>query len=307
MSAPRNAARPALGRGLGALIPSPTRPVATAQDAASAPDTAGSETLGAPREIPVDAIDPNPEQPRRTFDEEQIGRLADSIERFGVLQPVVVRQAGERFELIVGERRWRATQVAGLRTIPAVVAEVASDDRLTVALVENVQRHDLNPIELAHAYRTLSESGATQEEIGTSVGVDRSSVANHIRLLDLTRSQQEDVEQGRLSMGHAKALLQVSGPERRLHLRDRIVDSSLSVRESEELARKLSGAAPQARPRRRSGDSLSPELSQLGELLQKQLQARVRIHAKGERGRIEIEYSGGEDLERIARILLEGA
>jgi ParB family chromosome partitioning protein len=288
MSTPRNA----LGRGIGALIPT-TRPAARPE---AAPPAAGA----AP-ELPIASIDPNPDQPRRVFADEELERLAGSIRIHGVLQPVVVRRAGERYELVVGERRWRAAQRAGLGTIPAVVADVDADDRLEVALIENVQRSDLNPIELAIAFRTLAETGATQEEIGRRVGLDRTSIANHLRLLDLPREVQSDVEDGRLSMGHAKALLQVSNPERRRALRERIVKEGLSVRAVETLA---SPPTRTTAPRRKSRVPLDPQLQQLADAMRRRYQTRVRIAGDAERGRVEIEYFGADDLERISGLLL---
>jgi ParB family chromosome partitioning protein len=219
---------------------------------------------------------------------------------------VVVRRAGDRYELVVGERRWRAAQVAGCETIPAVVADVAAARRLELALVENVQRRDLNPIELALAFRALSEGGATQEEIGQQVGLDRSSVANHVRLLELSRDLQQDVEAERLSLGHAKALLQVPNAERRRHLRDRIVSQQLSVRDAERLARQVGGAV---RPSGRAGPGagrLDPDFQRVVDLLRDRLKTRVRISGAAARGRIEIEFFGREDLTRIVHAMLDG-
>ncbi len=290
--------RKALGRGIGALLPSsPVAPSAPAEAAA------GASTATA--EIPLDAIDPNPEQPRRAFDPEQLERLAQSIRVHGVLQPVVVRRAGDRYELVVGERRWRASRTAGVATIPAVVADLDPQDRLEVALIENVQRHDLNPIELAFAFRALSEGGATQEEIGQRVGLDRSTVSNHLRLLDLPKELQEDVETGRITTGHAKALLQMSNPERRRHLRDRIVRDDLSVRAAEEIARVVVGPRP-ARTRRKQSPR-DPDLQRVEDALRQRLQTRVRINGDTSRGRIEIEYFGDEDLRRLTETLLGDA
>ena len=301
--------RSALGRGLGALLPSsPATPTQistpTRSEAQPAEDTASAGK--AMRELAVDEIDPNPEQPRRHFNPEHLGELAASIARHGVLQPVVVKRAGNRYELIVGERRWRASRAAGLATIPAVVSDVDSDEQLELAIVENVQRRDLNPMELAHAYHALARHGATQDEIGKRVGLDRSSIANHLRLLDLSRDIQEDVESGRLSMGHAKALLQTSNPERRRHLRDRIAAEQLSVRETERLARDASKPPAARKPRAGSKQPTDPNLQNLVEILQKQLQTRIRIQGDADRGRIEIEYFGAEDLDRVTRLLLEG-
>lgn len=287
--------RNALGRGLGALIPGATL-------AATAPGPA-SEANGL-LEIAVERIDPNPDQPRRRFDGEQLERLADSIRAHGVLQPIVVRRSGDRYELVVGERRWRASRAAGRPTIPAVVSDAAPRERLALALIENVQRHDLNPIELAYAYRSLTEAGLTQDEIGNEVGLDRSSIANSLRLLELPRELQEDVELGRLTAGHAKALLHVGNPERRRLLRDRIVSQGLSVRGAEEEARRLAPASGAKRVGvTRSAD---PNLAQLLDTLRQGLQTRVRIQGSGGRGRIEIDYFGPEDLQRIVKRILEG-
>ena len=304
--------RNALGRGLGALIPgAPQSGVGARGEAARSRRLAGvglrrSDAGPAPAsEIPVDQIDPNPEQPRRVFDAEQLERLVDSIQRHGVLQPVVVRRAGPRFQLIVGERRWRAARAAGHSAIPAVVADVAADDRLELALVENVQRQDLNPIELAHEFQALAANGATQQEVGERVGLDRSTVANHVRLLELSRDMQEDVEQGRLSAGHAKAVLQVQNPERRRQLRDRIVEAGLSVRQAEEAARAISAPSGRSRPARRPPQD--PAMQAVVEALRQRFQTRVRIVGDGSRGRVEIEYFGSEDLQRITGLLLDGA
>lgn len=301
MSAPRNA----LGRGLDALIPgraAGTPPLSGSSETAPAADVAD----GSPRELPVDLIDPNPEQPRRAFDAAGLEQLSESIRCHGVIQPVVVRRAGDRFELIVGERRWRAARVAGLDTIAAVVADVAPQDMLELAIVENVQRHDLNPMELAHAYRALADAGATQEEIGRKVSLDRSSVANHLRLLELQREIQQDIEESRITMGHAKALLQVTNPERRLHLRKRVLAEQLSVRETEQLGRELAGPAPPRKPRPGKPPA-EPAMRELVEVLQRQLQARVRLVGTPRRGKIEIDYSSSEDLERLVNLILEGA
>jgi ParB family chromosome partitioning protein len=309
MSAPRNA----LGRGLGALLPSAEQRPHAGRDAVP-PGAAPASELRSDQQprIRVDQIDPNPDQPRRVFDPARLEDLARSIARSGLLQPVVVRRAGDRYELIVGERRWRASQRAGLATIPAVVADVAPAERLELAIVENVQRHDLNPIELASAYRALAERGATQEDIGQRVGKDRSSIANHLRLLDLSVDIQEAVEAGSLSMGHAKALLQVGEPERRQALCERVLRDGLSVRETEKAGREIAGPSPVTRKRKprttrsEAVASSNPHLRSLQDLLQQHFQSRVRILGSGESGRLEIEYGSGEDLDRITRLILEG-
>jgi ParB family chromosome partitioning protein len=283
----------ALGRGIGALIPG-----------ASAPNSSASTAEAGPTRIPLDSIVPNPDQPRRSFNPQQLDQMALSIRRHGVLQPVIVRRAGHRYELVCGEQRWRAARLAGLPAIPAVITDVDASDRLELALIENVQRADLNPIELAHAFRALGAAGATQEEIGRQVSLDRSTVANHLRLLELTREFQSDVEAGRLSIGHAKALLSIGNPEKRRQLRDRIVRDGLSVRASEELARVNSASKPRQAVRRAAAD---PNRQKLVDNLRRRLQTRVRINGDDARGRIEVEYFGAEDLGRIVDLLMGGA
>lgn len=325
-----NQRRSALGRGLGALISNPaagsavlTTPTTLSPSgvALSAPAAAlnagGQTTAGGVFEIEVGRIDPNPDQPRREFEVGALQQLADSIRQHGVLQPVVVRQAGSRYELVMGERRFRASQLAGRRSVPAVVVDVDPADRLELAIVENVQRQDLNPIELALAYQALSRTGHTQEQIGRKVSMDRSSVANHIRLLDLSRAIQADVEAGRLSMGHAKALLQIPDHELREALRARIVSQALSVRATEEAARdsirggktSASSSGKAARPEKASStqaaEAHDPDTRAYLERLERRLQTRVALHpAAGGGGKLEINYFNLEDLERIGGLLL---
>lgn len=302
--------RRALGRGLGALISSAGSSASPRPESDVLPEPPRVESDTGPatgtRWLSVDLVDPNPDQPRRVFDPALLEQLAASILEHGVLQPVVVRPAGDRFELIVGERRWRACRAAGLKELPAVVADMTPASRLEVAIVENVQRDDLNPIELAHAFRALGAAGATQEEIGRKVSLDRSSVANHLRLLDLTPDFQEDVEQGRLSMGHAKALLQVTDLAERRRLRDRILGQGLSVRATEQAAR---GGSTTARSSSRTAEakSVDPDLQRLMDSLQRRFQSRVRLKGDGQKGQIEIDYFDADDLERIIDLLLGSA
>lgn len=324
--------RSALGRGLGALISNPqarnerdtTRspdapaevqsPPANTRSTPSSVDTSvgttSTQTVDrGPQELDIALIDPNPEQPRREFDPAALEQLARSIGQHGVLQPVVVRNAGDRFELIMGERRFRASQIAGRKKIPAVVAEVDPDDRLELAIIENVQREDLNPIELALAYHALSEAGHTQDEIGRKVSKDRSSIANHIRLLDLSRTIQSDVEGGRLSMGHAKALLSLPDPEAREQLRVQVLHESLSVRATERAAREITRGgkvtektmkAPASKP-----GALDADTRAFVERIERHLQTKVTLHPNANGGgKIEINYFNFEDLERLGNMLL---
>ncbi|HIL01086.1 MAG TPA: ParB/RepB/Spo0J family partition protein [Myxococcales bacterium] len=313
--------RRALGRGLGALISSERGTTPTAVPASpesplppqthpthnSVYEEEPSEPLnsGFSAGLPVNQIDPNPDQPRRRFDPSELERLAASILQHGVLQPVVVRKVADRYELIVGERRWRASRAAGLTSIPAVIADLAAKERLEVAIVENVQRNDLNPLELAYAYRALAAAGATQEEIGKKVSQDRSSVANHLRLLELSRDIQEDLEQGRLRMGHAKALLQIAEDAGRDRLRDRIIKEGLSVRAAEKLARRVED--PKGAGGDTQGQPLDPNITRSLEALQNRFQARVRLQGGGKKGRIEIDYFDSEDFQRIFSLLMDGA
>lgn len=317
--------RNALGRGLGALISNPTqrndqatphssvsRTVAQGTQSSVDTETVQSQPKSSHTglvELDITLVDRNPDQPRREFDSEGLAQLALSIGRHGVLQPVVVRQAGGRYELVVGERRFRASQLAGRITLPAVILDVAPADRLELAIVENVQRQDLNPMELAHAYQALADAGHTQEEIGRKVAMDRSSVANHIRLLDLSRTIQTDVEGGRLSIGHAKALLQVTDLEAREGLRVRILDQSLAVRAAERAAREINAGGKTAARRPRIAKTpvapLDPDLRAYVERIERRLQTKVTLHPTAEGGgKLEVNFFNLQDLERIGGLLL---
>ncbi len=304
--------RSALGRGLGALISNPTQRsdlgTRSSVDTETVQSHSNSRPTG-PAELDITLVDPNPDQPRREFGSAGLADLARSIGQHGVLQPVVVRQAGSRFELVMGERRFRASQLAGRKTLPAVILDVAPADRLELAIVENVQRQDLNPMELAHAFQALADAGHTQEEIGRKVSIDRSSVANHIRLLDLSRTIQADVEAGRLSIGHAKALLQVTDREAREGLRLRILNQSLAVRAAERAAREINAGGKTAARGPRTAKiplaPLDPDTRAYLERIERRLQTKVTLHptAKGG-GKLEVSFFNREDLERIGGLLL---
>jgi ParB family chromosome partitioning protein len=259
------------------------------------------DASSAPLFISVSKIAPNPAQPRKLFRESELAALAASIREQGVLQPLVVRRRGDGYELIIGERRWRAAQLAGLDEVPAVVLDATDRQVVEMALVENVQRADLNPMELAEAFRVLiDDEGMTQDEAGRRVGLDRSSVANHLRLLELPREIQQDLIDQRLTMGHAKAILQVPVEQRSL-VRDQIIRSSLSVRAAEELGRRAASSAPrQPRP----GPVRDVHVADLEERLRKALQTKVRIVGRRSRGRIELQYFGEGELERLSDRLL---
>lgn len=274
-----------LGRGLGALLSS-SGPVA--QEAAPA----------ATIDLPIDAIAPNPKQPRKAFGDKALQDLAGSLRQSGVLQPVVVRRLGSGYQLIIGERRWRAAKLAGLTRIPAVVREASDAQSLELALVENLLREDLNPIEEAEGYqRLLAEFGWTQEELAQRVARDRSSIANCLRLLKLPDLIQADLRAGRLTMGHARALLSLTSPAEQLRLREEILAHSWSVRATEEGVQ-----AKRARPTRRQLRR-SPELAAVEDALRGALVTRVRIVGNERVGRIEIVYSSREELDRLAELI----
>ena len=293
------ATRKALGRGLSALISPPKE----RSEPIGQPGPAEDGSAGA-LFIAVARVAPNPNQPRKQFSEKELAGLAASIREQGVLQPVVVRRRGDGYELIIGERRWRAAELAGLEEIPAVVLDASDRQVVEMALVENVQRADLNPIELAEAFRVLVEDeGMTQDEAGRRVGLDRSSVANHLRILELSPEVQQDLIDQRLSLGHAKAILQAPEGQRRM-ARDQIVRGALSVRAAEDLCRKIaSGSAASAA---RSGPVRDVHVVDLEDRLRRGVQTKVRIVGRRARGRIELYYFGEAELDRLADLLFAG-
>src|SRR5215211_7669436 len=280
--------RGGLGRGLSALIP-------TAAD--EAPAIAGM------LEVPVDAVVPNPRQPRSFFDDETLDTLAASISEVGVLQPIVVRRVGSGYELIAGERRLRAARKAGLATIPVVVRESDDAESLREALIENIHREDLNPVELAEAFRELlDELGLKQETLAERLGMSRSHIANTIRLLALPVDVQQLLADDRLSAGHARALLALGETEAISSLSLRVAAEDLSVRETEEIVRRyIEGPPPkEARAKEPAAEPVEdPNLAEVEEILSEQLATRVSIRTGRKRGQVVIEFGSADDLERI--------
>jgi ParB family transcriptional regulator, chromosome partitioning protein len=281
--------RKALGRGLGALLGS-EQTVSVGQEAS---------------EVDLDLIDPGPQQPRTRFDEEALGRLAVSIKEHGVVQPILVRRRGERYELIAGERRWRAAQKAGLTSIPVVVKDVADGDLLEIALTENIQREDLNPIEEAQAYQKLIESvGLTQEALANRFGRDRSYITNYLRLLRLPEDIQRLVEEGRLSTGHARTVLGLPDADQQRRAARQVIAKGLSVRATEALVKKL---LSDDRPARKATQVSDPNVRAAETKLRRVLGTQVRIlqGATNGPGRIEIAFFNDLDLDRIYSTLMK--
>ncbi len=281
--------RPALGRGLSALIPE--APVA-------APPAATERAL----DVDIDLLRPNRFQPRTVMDDARIEELSRSIKTQGVIQPIIVRKAEKGYEIIAGERRWRASQMAGLLKVPVVVRDIPEERLLAVALIENVQREDLNPIEEAMAYRRLAdEYNMTQDQISDAVGKDRSTVANVMRLLKLPREVRENVGAGSLTMGHARALLSLPDEAAQLQVSREVVSRNLSVRETEGMVKK---AVEPARPREEVQKDVHTRAAE--EKLRFALGTRVRIVRKGKAGRIEVDFTSEDELHRIYEQLTRG-
>lgn len=278
-----------LGKGLAALITE-----------AEAPPETGS-MIG---EIALDLIDPNPFQPRQVFDEESIEELKQSIQTQGLLQPVVLRRNGERFQLIVGERRWRASKAAGLNSIPALIREAATDEEmLELALLENVQRKDLNPIETAQAIIRLQETcRLTQEVVAEKLGVSRAHVANIVRLLKLPANIQSALAEGRITAGHARTLLSLDDERTRNDLFERfLADGRPTVREAEDLTRRASKRGK--KPKTTADHRQDLEIRKIEDRMRRALATRVRIKPRGRGGVLEIQFFSSEDLERILDLL----
>jgi ParB family chromosome partitioning protein len=307
-----------LGKGLGALIPSgPPPSVAMPGAGLAGGNLPGGHPYGAPElagpaviegayleEVPVGAIMPNARQPRQVFDQDTLAELAESIGTVGLLQPVVVRKLGSgRYELIMGERRWRASQLAGVEVIPAIVRDTSDDDMLRDALIENLHREQLNPLEEAAAYQQLLDDfAATHEELARRVGRSRPHISNTIRLLNLPPAVQKRVAAGVLSAGHARALLGVEDPVSQEQLAHRIVAEGLSVRAVEELV--ALGVRPAKAPRAPGGRApVAPGLKDLADRLSDVFDTRVKVELGQRKGKIVVEFATLEDLERIVRTM----
>jgi ParB family chromosome partitioning protein len=275
-----------LGRGLNAIIP-----------------TVAVEEEEAVNEVAVQEIVPNRFQPRRVFDQEKLQELAESIKQYGVIQPVVLRKTISGYELVAGERRWRASQMAGRKTIPAVVKEFTDAEMTEIALIENLQRQDLNPIEEAMAFRKLmTEFGLTQEEVAVKIGRSRSLIANIVRLLNLQPSVQEHVSRGTLSIGQARPLLALEQPELQMEAAIMIIEGDLSARDAEELVRRMLNT-PKTKKKNKTAMKQEFFIAEAEDQLKMLLGAQVKIKPGKLKSKIEIEFNSAEDLERIIETL----
>jgi len=300
-----NRPRRGLGKGLGALIPTGPIVQPMAQHGPARPEGGTSEAAPVAgayfQEIDVELIDPNPRQPRDNFDPDALAELATSIEEVGLLQPVVVRpKDGGRYELIMGERRLRACKMAGLQQIPAIVRNTQDEEMLREALIENLQRVQLNPLEEAAAYRQLLDDfGVTHEQLARKVGRSRPHITNTLRLLTLPPSIHNRIASGVLSAGHARALLALDDPAAQEHLAKRIVAEGLSVRAVEEIVQLGEATAGPTQRRRAAKQPPPPELKELSDRLSDLFETRVKVDLGKRKGRIVVEFASVEDLERI--------
>ncbi len=289
--------RKALGKGLSALLPS--RPV---PQPVPSPTDSTADTI---TRVPIDHIDPNPHQPRSNFQPERLHELAQSIEANGIIQPLVLRRAGTRYQLIAGERRWRAAKLAGLTLVPVVLQDFPEDRLLEITLIENIQREDLNPIEIAHAFERLArDANLSHEEIGKRTGKDRATITNTLRLLRLPQPVQQLLSDRRLSMGHARAIVALPTPELQQEIAEKTTAQGLSVRQVERLISKMTESR-NPKSVEEKPPAIDPNVRAAVDELERALGTRVRIVEKSEnRGRFEIEYYSTDDRDRIYSLIV---
>lgn len=284
-----------LGKGLDALIPAGDKKITKEKN------TKGAETV-----VKITKVEPNRSQPRKNFDEDALQELADSIKQFGLLQPILVQDKGEYYEIIAGERRWRAAKLAGLKEVPVIIRNYSSQEIVEISLIENIQREDLNPIEEAQAYkRLLTEFNLKQDEVAERVSKSRTAVTNSMRLLKLCDGVQQMIIDDMLSTGHARALIPIEDPELQLQLAQRIFDEKLSVREVEKLVKSILKPAEEKPKKEEIPQSLMYIYQNIENKLKDKLSRKVAISPKGKNGsgKIEIEFYSNDDLEKLIEIL----
>lgn len=306
------ASKKVLGRGLGAFFPeydeegeqAKEKKSGEEQDGDGSPYVEPQKRVNIVLHVPVDNIRPNPHQPRKEFNEERLGELADSIKAHGLIQPITVRYIGEkRFELISGERRLRASKLAGLEEIPSYIREVNDDDIISYALIENIQREDLNPIEVAMGYqRLVEEAGYTQAQVAERVGKNRSTVTNMLRLLNLPAFIQAGLRDQKISMGHARALLSIDDEDVQEEVYNKIIDKGYSVRKTEKVIRKLNEDQEKKTKSTDTTDKESAFLKEISNRLRSTLSTKVNIKSKKNGGEIRIEYYSDEELDRLLEL-----
>ena len=284
-----------LGKGLDALIPAGDKKITKEEN------TKGAETI-----VKITKVEPNRSQPRKNFDEDALQELADSIKQFGLLQPILVQDKGEYYEIIAGERRWRAAKLAGLKEVPVIIRNYSSQEIVEISLIEKIQREDLNPIEEAQAYkRLLTEFNLKQDEVAERVSKSRTAVTNSMRLLKLCDGVQQMIIDDMLSTGHARALIPIEDPELQLQLAQRIFDEKLSVREVEKLVKSILKPAEEKPKKEEIPQSLMYIYQNIENKLKDKLSRKVAISPKGKNGsgKIEIEFYSNDDLEKLIEIL----
>lgn len=284
-----------LGKGLDALIPAGDKKITKEEN------TKGAETV-----VKITKVEPNRSQPRKNFDEDALQELADSIKQFGLLQPILVQDKGEYYEIIAGERRWRAAKLAGLKEVPVIIRNYSSQEIVEISLIENIQREDLNPIEEAQAYkRLLTEFNLKQDEVAERVSKSRTAVTNSMRLLKLCDGVQQMIIDDMLSTGHARALIPIENPELQLQLAQRIFDEKLSVREVEKLVKSILKPAEEKPKKEEIPQSLMYVYQNIENKLKDKLSRKVAISPKGKNGsgKIEIEFNSNDDMEKLIEIL----
>lgn len=281
-----------LGKGLGALLP------AMNQD----DNTLSKKGI---EELDISEVKPNSKQPRRVFDDEKLKELANSIQEHGVVQPIVVRKVSKGFEIVAGERRWRACQLLNLKTIPAIIKEYTDQEVREIALIENIQRENLNPVEEALAYKQLiANFNFTQEKLAAKLGKSRPYVANVLRLLNLPKQVLSRIELGELSLGHGRTLLALPTPQMQMDVAKKILEAGLSVRQTEELVKRITENKLNKAKTANSKRDIDPAYRQIEDRLRSVFGTKVQISDKGNRGKIEIEYYGEDDLNRILELFI---
>lgn len=291
-----------LGKGLESLIPNAVgeakKKEAISQDSGKSSEEKGSETI-----LKITMVEPNRKQPRKNFDEDSLQELCDSIKQVGLIQPILVQDRKDHYEIIAGERRWRAAKMAGLKEIPVIIRDYSDQEIMEISLIENIQREDLNPIEEAQAYkRLLTEFHLKQDEVAERVSKSRAAVTNSIRLLKLTDKVQQMVIDDMITTGHARALLAVEDPEAQYILAQQIFDQKLSVRDVEKLVKKLN--APEKEKNKTEDKTLQVIYHDIEDRLKQRLSTKVKVSSKGEgSGKIEIEFYNHEDLDRLLEMI----